>query len=104
MCLLEDYLALLRMHDITAAGVDEDGRAELIRLSSLRKNARLAHMAKREKLKSHCNMPSQMRHQSIFMQLFADIESYAGATAAGDIRLDFTDLAPIGSEQFFYIR
>ncbi|MBR5902638.1 MAG: family 20 glycosylhydrolase [Clostridia bacterium] len=102
--LYEDYLALLRMHDLNTAGLDEGARAEIIKLAAERKNARLLHMAKRESLKSACNAPIQLRHQSIFMQLFADIESYALANTADSMQLDFCDLAPIGSERFFGIR
>lgn len=104
VCLFEDYLALLRMHDLNSTGIDESARQEILKLSTERKNARLLHMAKREKLKSACNMPSQMRHQSIFMQLFADLENYVSQTEAKDIELDFCDLSPIGSKQFFHIR
>lgn len=104
VCLLSDYLALLHMHDISKAGIDESAKSEILTLSTERKNARLLHMEKLEKLKSTYNAPSQMRHQSIFMQLFADIESYVSTTPAQDIKLDFTDLSAIGSKQFFRLR
>jgi len=104
VCLFEDFLALLRMYDLTQAGIDECARQEILSLAASRKNARLYHMAKREEVKSACNAPIQMRHQSIFMQLFADIEAYASANRAGDMRLDMLDLSAVGSDRFFDVR
>ena len=102
--LCDDYLALLRMHDITVSGVDEEGKAEISRLAANRKNARLALIERAEEIKEHYLLSSHLRNQSVFMQLFADIESYVNTTDAPNIRLDFTDLGPIASAQFRYLR
>jgi hypothetical protein len=105
--LYEDYLALLRMHDLSAEGIDESAREEILALAAERKNARIAHMKKREETKrghNGCNLPIQLRHQSIFMQLFADIESYAAATSAEDMVFDTRDLSHLASKRFFDIR
>ncbi|MBR5902637.1 MAG: family 20 glycosylhydrolase [Clostridia bacterium] len=99
--LCDDWLALLTMHDMCASR-QADAASEIKLLAAERKNARLQLMERIETLKEHYLHSSHLRNQSIFMQLFADIENYA---AGGDVfALDFCDLRPIASARLNNLR
>ncbi len=102
--LAADYIALLRMHDLSVRGIDEEARNEIIALAQKRIDARLLHMEKAEEIKESYLIPSHLRNQSMLLQVFSDILSYVKVTAAQDIHIDFTDLSPIASKQFKILR
>ena len=102
--LCEDYKALLYMHKLNTAGLNKATAEEIKALAAQRKNARLALMQTAEEIKESYLLSSHMRNQSIFMQIFADIESYLEKTPLDKIELDFTDLTNIGSPEFKNLR
>lgn len=98
LALAEDYKALLKIHDAAEA---KDAKT-VAALASERKNARLSLMLKIESVKEAFLMPSHLRNQSIFMQLFADIEAYANK--ASDMKIDVRDLRNLASDAFMSLR
>ena len=98
-CLVEDWLAILRMYDLTQAG---QYRA-IAPIARARQQARLALMAHCEKAKETYVVEAlTQRNHSIFMQLFADIADYVDRT--DEPKLDLLDLSPILSEEFWSLR
>ncbi|MBR2181191.1 MAG: hypothetical protein IJ949_04790, partial [Oscillospiraceae bacterium] len=69
-----------------------------------RKSARLSLMLRIESVKEAFLIPSHLRNQSVFMQLFADIEAYAGTVNPQEFSLDVCDLRPIASDAFYKLR
>ena len=61
-------------------------------------------MARIENTKEDFLIPSHLRNQSIFMQLFADIEAYANNTSDEDFNLDVKDLRKTASTAFCNLR
>ena len=57
-----------------------------------------------EQVKEAYLMASHMRNQTIFMQMFADIEAYANATAPENLDLNVLDMRGIGSKTFYGLR
>ncbi len=105
LCIAEDYLALLKIHDMVNACEKSDAICRKVAdVASARKNARLSLMLRIETVKEHFLLPSHLRNQSIFMQLFADIESYANTAEPTEFNLDVRDLRPIASEVFYKLR
>ena len=101
LCLAEDYMALLRMRDLSG----DIGNLECIRsMASVRKNARLALMEKLERNKEAYLIPSHQRNHSLFMQFFADLEGYLANTPAEQVKLDFEDLSAIATPAFKKLR
>ncbi|MBQ6698017.1 MAG: family 20 glycosylhydrolase [Oscillospiraceae bacterium] len=105
LCIAEDYLALLEIYDIVNAG--DKSRAVCDKIAGIakrRKNARLSLMLRIESVKEAFLIPSHLRNQSVFMQLFADIEAYAGTVNPEEFSLDVCDLRPIASDAFYKLR
>ena len=61
-------------------------------------------MLRIETVKEAFLIPSHLRNQTIFMQLFADIESYVGEIEPEKLELDVCDLREIGSKAFYKLR
>ena len=102
-CLTEDYLALLQMHDLSA-GLNGCTVAAIRKLAAERKNARLQLMESLENNKEAYLIPSHQRNHTIFMQLFADLESYLANTAPQAVQLNFEDLSNIFTPAFRKLR
>ena len=103
-CLVEDYIALLQMHDLTQSGLNGCTVMMIREMAATRKAARLSLMVRLEENKEAYLIPSHQRNHTIFMQLFADLEGYLAETKAEEVRLDFTDLSHIASEAFWKLR
>ena len=104
-CIADDYLALIEIYELMEKkdrNVAVSGKVAAI--AKERKSARLSLMLAFERTKEEFLLPSHLRNQSIFMQLFADIESYAVKTEPEKLDLDMCDLSEIGSENFFALR
>ena len=102
--LCEDYEALLYMHKLNTAGLGPSTAAEIRELAAQRKNTRLKLMERAEEIKESYLFSSHLRNQSIFMQIFADIEAYMTVTPLDEIKLDLTDLTEIGSAEYKNLR
>lgn len=73
--LVEDWLAILEIHDLSQS--DACPQEEIARIALARQQARLDLMARCEQVKERCVMESMaMRQHSIFLQLFTDIADY----------------------------
>jgi hypothetical protein len=97
-------MALLEMHDLSAALPDPAAIDRIRCLSSNRKNARLTLMSVLENTKERYLLASHMRNHTIFMQYFADLESYLSSTPSDKIILDFTDNTHFASDAFMRLR
>lgn len=98
-CLVEDYIALLKMYDLTQSG----DQKQIAPLARARQHARLALMAHYQRTKEKFTLEAlMMRNQSIFMQMFADIADYI--ETADDPKLDLMDVSGIMSKRFFDLR
>ena len=105
--LCEDYLALIemdRLAGILAQTRSESVKAEIQALAKSRKEARLSLMALLEETKEEFLLASHMRNHSIFMQYFADLESYLAATNVQDVVLNFENNTHFASSVFWYLR
>ena len=105
LSLAEDFQALLEIYDIMekperSAAVS----AKIAGIAKERKENRLSLMLKMEMVKEDFLIPSHLRNQSIYMMVFADIESYVNTTAPDALQLDVSDLSPIGSKAFYKLR
>ena len=104
LCLAEDYLALFEIHEAMNEN-DISEKARLVaEISAKRKKARIALMARIESVKEDFLIPSHLRNQSVFMQLFADIEAYANAHSDKEFNLDVKDLRNVTSPAFWNLR
>lgn len=103
LCLVEDYLALLRMMDISASSCP-DKLEKIKEMACTRKRARLKLMTQLEWTKEHFLLASHMRNQSIFMQFFADLEGYIESNDIAEIELDFFDMRYLESDAFKKLR
>ncbi len=103
LCLVEDYLALLKMidHNESSCPYKFD---KIKSLACERKLARLSLMERLERTKEEFLMASHMRNHSIFMQFFADLEGYLAATPKSDVKLDFYDMRYLESNAFKKLR
>ena len=98
-CLAEDWLALLRIYDLTQNG----DQKKIAPIARARQNARLALMSHCEQVKEAWSLRSgTMRNLCVMMQNFADIAAYIEAT--DDPKLDLFDITPIMSKENFMIR
>ena len=105
ICLAEDYKALLEIHDLlTKEDRGENVSALVAEIAKRRKQARIENMLLLDQVKEEYLMASHMRNQSIFMQMFADIEAYAGSTAPEELNLNLLDMREIGSKTFYGLR
>ena len=105
ICLVEDYKALLEIYDLMAK--DERSAkvsAQVAELAKSRKQARIEHMLLLDQVKEEYLMASHMRNQTIFMQMFADIEAYVNSTAPAELDLNLLDMRGIGSKTFYGLR
>ena len=100
-CLAEDYMALLRMHDLSE---NAENLSAIRAMAAERKNARLVLMNKLERNKEAYLIPSHQRNHTIFMQFFSDLEGYIANTPAEQIQLNFRDLSHIASPAFKKLR
>ena len=97
--IVDDFLALLQMHDLTQTG-DHPAIAALARQ---RQKARLDQLAFCEQVKETYIVKSlTMRNISVSMQYFCDIADYIEATP--EPKLDMTDLMPIMSQRSMRLR
>ena len=105
LCIASDYLALLEIYDIVNTGKKTKEVCDKIAgIAKARKAARLSLMLRIQSVKEDFLIPSHLRNQSVFMQLFADIEAYAGTVNPEEFSLDVCDLRPIASEAFYNLR
>lgn len=97
--LVEDWIAILEIYDLTQSG-DQKAIAAIARA---RQNARLALMTLCEQVKEDwvCKAAT-MRNHSVFMQIFADIAAYIEAT--DEPKLDLFDIRPIMSKENWMLR
>lgn len=102
--LCDDWLALLRIYDLTQGEVCKCVPSKIEAIARERLDARLNHMAKCEEIKEHYLLSSHMRNQSVFMQLFTDIIAYVKNTDAKDFALNLYDLSNVSSQQYKRLR
>ncbi len=99
LCLVEDWITLLKMYDLTQGG----DQKKIAPLARARQHARLALMAHYQRTKEKFTLEAlMMRNQSIFMQMFADIADYIETT--DEPTLDLMDVSGIMSQRFFDLR
>ena len=104
-CIADDYLALIEIYELMEKNERNEAVSEKVTvIAKERKAARFSLMLAFERTKEEFLLPSHLRNQSIFMQLFADIESYAVKTEPEKLNLNMCDLSEIGSESFFALR
>ena len=100
MVLVDDYLAMLRMMELT-----EEGEYEAIKaLAEERRDTRIALMRRHEQVKDSYQQPWNLRNHSIFMQFFEDLRVYIENTPADKLELNFFDMRYLASERFFWLR
>lgn len=104
LCLVRDYTALLKMHDLSADLPNMEIAKKIGAIAAGRKAARLTLMALLEGTKEHYLLASHMRNHTIFMQYFADLEGYLKYTPSDSVCLDFTDNTHFASEAFWKLR
>ena len=105
ICLVEDYKALLEIYDLMNKAERGTKVSALVsEIAGKRKQARIENMLLLEQVKEAYLMASHMRNQTIFMQMFADIEAYANATAPENLDLNVLDMRGIGSKTFYGLR
>jgi hypothetical protein len=98
-CLTEDWLALLRIYDLTQSG----DQKKIAPIARERYEARLELMALCEQTKeAWCCKGATMRELSVFMQMFADIVAYVENTDVP--KLDLLDITPIMSAESYKLR
>ena len=102
--IIDDYLALLQIHDLVTSTDATNVPEKVAKIAKERKLERLSLIAEMEDFKEEYLHASHLRNQSIFMQLFADIEAYANKTAPEDFDLDVCDMRKIGSDLFYGLR
>ena len=94
--ILDDFIALLEIDN----AVKREGGAARKRVAAMaaaRRESRLALMAEMEDFKEEYLHASHLRNQSVYMQIFADIEAYAKGCTDTDFALDVCDLRGIAS-------
>ena len=98
-----DMLALLKMHDIISSG-DKNARTKIMKLAEARKLNRLDAMATLESISADFLVPAKLRNQSVYFQLFADIEAYAKNTNSKTFDLNLFDTENVTSKRFIQLR
>ena len=101
--ILNDYIALLQINDIVKSG-DKDANKKIAKIAGERRKNRLDLIREMEDFKEEYLHASHLRNQSIFMQIFADIEAYAKNTPAEEFTLDVCDLRGIASDMMNTMR
>jgi len=100
MVLVDDYLAMLRMMELT-----EEGEYEAVKaLAQERRDTRIALMRRHEQVKDSYQQPWNLRNHSIFMQFFEDLRVYIENTPADKLDLNFFDMRHLASERFMWLR
>jgi hypothetical protein len=102
--LCDDWIALLRIYDLTQGTICDCIPSKIEALARDRYNARIKLMSECEKIKEKYLHSSHMRNQSVFMQLFVDIIAYAKKTPAKDFALNLFDLSNLSSQQYKRLR
>ena len=100
MVLVDDYLAMLRMMELTEEG-DIDG---VKAIAVKRHEERIRLMTRHEQVKDSYQQPWNLRNHSIFMQFYADLIAYIEKTPAEEIKLDWFDMRYLASDRFFWLR
>lgn len=104
-CIADDYLALIEIYELMEKNEKNEAvSGKVVAIAKERKAERISLMLAFERTKEEFLLPSHLRNQSIFMQLFADIEDYAVKTKPEKLDLNMCDLSEIGSENFFALR
>ena len=101
--IVDDYIALLEIDSIVKSG-DNDAAKKVKKIASARRLNRLDLLAEMEDFKEEHLHASHLRNQSLFMQVFADIEAYANKTPKEEFTLDVTDLRNIASDMMNTMR
>jgi len=101
--IVDDYIALLEIGDIVKSK-DKDANKKVAKIAGARRKCRLELLAEMEDFKEEYLHASHLRNQSIYMQIFADIEAYAKKTPAEEFTLDLCDLRPIASDMMNTLR
>ena len=101
--IVDDYIALLEIDAIVKSG-DKDAAKKVAKIASIRRKCRLELLAEMEDFKEEYLHASHLRNQSLFMQVFADIEAYAKSTPAEEFTLDVCDLRNIASNMMNIMR
>lgn len=97
--LVEDWMAFLKIYDLTQGG----DQKEIAPIARARQAARLALMELCEQTKEDWACKgATMRNHSVFMQTFADIAAYIESTDAP--QLDLLNIKPIMSKENHMIR
>ena len=105
LCLAEDFLTLLAIHDLLQKPERNAQVCQAIAaMAKLRKETRLSLMLRFEEVKEDFLLPSHLRNQTIYMQIVADLEAYANTCDPEKLELDMQDLRPIGSPAFYKLR
>ncbi|MBQ6902348.1 MAG: family 20 glycosylhydrolase [Oscillospiraceae bacterium] len=100
-----DFLALLEIHDILEKSERDKTVSQAIAdIAKTRKSERLSLMLEMESFKEEYLIPSHLRNQSIYMQIFSDIEAYVHETEPENLSLNVCDLREIGSRAFYKLR
>ena len=94
--IVDDYIALLKIDEIVKSGAPDAAR-RVERIAAARKASRIDLIAEMEDFKEEYLHASHLRNQSIYMQIFADIEAYARRTPAEEFTLNVCDLRGIAS-------
>ena len=92
------------LHDIVNDAAKTDAQEKVAAIAKERRLERYALIAEMEDFKEEYLHASHLRNQSIFMQLFTDIENYASTTSTEEFELDVTDMRKIGGKIFYYLR
>lgn len=101
--IVDDYIALIEI-DAIVKGDDKDAAKKVAKIASQRRKCRLELIAEMEDFKEEYLHASHLRNQSIFMQIFADIEAYAKKMPKEEFTLDVCDLRNIASDMMNTMR
>ena len=101
--MVDDYLALYKIHDLVTAN-ESGAQAKVTEIAKERKLERYSLMAEMEDFKEEYLHASHLRNQSIFMQFFADLESYAESTPAEKFSINVEDMRKFASKAFMNLR
>lgn len=95
--IVDDYIALLEIDGIVKSA-DPKAAKKVVAIAAARRRNRLALMAEMEDFKEEYLHASHLRNQSIYLQIFADIEAFVTKNPEGVYTLDVCDLRGIASE------
>ena len=98
-----DMLAILKMHDIISSG-DKNARVKVMKLAEKRKLNRINAIAELEEITEDFLIPTKLRNQSVYFQLFADIAAYAKSTNNKTFKLNLFDTDNVTSKTYLNLR